>query len=305
MTPDITQPAWTEEMISRDRWEGLVGDVLTRLVGGVDGGLFPHAVLLIGPEGLGRELVAVELAAALTCPEGASLWCICSSCARVRGGVHPDAVVVQGVGASGRINIEQVRGIVDQAPGKPFEGRHRVWILDGVEAGRLGQEAANALLKTLEEPPSHVRFVLLAANPEAVLPTIRSRCQTTVLPGVVAAAEFLEATGLPELAGWCDAEVDVAGEVEAAARALATAYDDRQIMPLIRLARHLKGQPWAFEVLQAAALDLGSRERAGEVTEDYVRLASELLEVQGRVSALNLNQGRQILSCLLRRIAVA
>ncbi|MCP4899437.1 MAG: hypothetical protein GY906_20930, partial [bacterium] len=290
---------------SRDRWEGLVGDVLGRLVGAVDGGLFPHAVLLIGPEALGRELVAIELASALTCHEGATQSCSCRSCKRVRGGVHPDVVIVQGTGASGKINIEQVRGIVDQAPGKPFEGRHRVWILDGVEAARLGPEAANALLKTLEEPPSHVRFVLLAANPEAVLATIRSRCQTTILPGVVAAASFLGTAGLPELAGWNPEEVDVASEVEVAARALAAAYDDHQIMPLIQLARHLKAEPWAFEVLQAAALDLGSREKSGDVAEDFIRLAAELLEVQGRTSALNLNQGRQILSCLLRRIATS
>jgi hypothetical protein len=297
--------AWSEELISRDRWEGLVGDVLARLIGAVDGGLFPHAMLLIGPEALGRELVATELAAALACHQGATAWCTCSSCARVRRGVHPDVVVVRGVSASGKISIEQVRGIVDQASGKPFEGRHRIWILDGVDAAHLGAEAANALLKTLEEPAAHVRFLLLAANPEAVLPTIRSRCQTTVLPGVVAAASWLGESGLPELAGWRDADVDVGAEVESAAQALAAARDDDQAMPLIRLACHLKGQPWAFEVLEAAALELGTRESSAETAEDYVRLAAELLEVQGRVSALNLNQGRQILSCLLRRIALA
>lgn len=295
--PDVIR--WSEDLISRERWEGLVGDSVSRLVNAVEGPFFPHAMLLVGPQALGRELVTIELAAALVCQEGGSVWCACPSCARVRGGVHPDVVLVQGTGASKKINIEQVRGIVEQAPGKPFEGRHRVWILDGVESGKLGPEAANALLKTLEEPPPHVRFLLLAANPEGVLATIRSRCQTTMLPGVVAAATWLRTSGPAELAGWSGSGVEIGAEVEAAKEVIAGAKQDRELMPLLRLVRRLRQEPWAFEVLEAASLDLAANDGDGGYGEAYLRLASDLLGTQARVAALNLNQGRQMLACLL------
>ena len=131
--------------------------------------------LLIGPAGLGRELAAVEAAALLVCDESAEPWNENGCSKRIRDGVHPDVTAVLPMGAAQIITIKQVRKIVDDAPGRPYEGLRRVWILDGVEAGKFGDEASNAFLKVLEEPPEHVVFILLADNPTEVLPTVHFR----------------------------------------------------------------------------------------------------------------------------------
>jgi hypothetical protein len=214
--------------------------------------------------------------------------------------VHPDVVVVQGSGASGRISIEQIRGVVVQAPGRPFEARHRVWILDGVEASRFGTEAANAFLKTLEEPAAHVRFILLAANPEAVLPTIRSRCQQIVLPGIVAAAAWLGRDSIPELAGWAtEQQDDLEAAVERVKSALAGLKSSGEVLPLLQVARSFADQPWVFEVFQSASLQLAGEADTGESAQSFVELGSDLFRIERQTKALNLNRARQLLSGVL------
>ena len=202
----VQSPArwWQPSRLDRERWAEVVEPVVERVASACRRQRLPHALLLIGPAGLGRELAAVETAALLTCAQRSEAsrerWCACAGCQRVRAGIHPDVAAVLPQGASQQIRIDQIRAVVEAAPGRPFESTRRVWILDGVEAGRFGAEAANAFLKTLEEPPAHVRFVLLAANPDAVLPTIRSRCQQLALPNAVAIAQcFGELQVPPEL----------------------------------------------------------------------------------------------------------
>jgi DNA polymerase-3 subunit delta' len=97
----------------------------------------------------------------------------CASCRRIARGVHPDVLVVE-PGDSGSIRIEQVRDVIDRSAYRPFEGRRRVVVVDQADA--LVPAAQNALLKTLEEPPSSSVFVLVTARPDALLPTVRSRC---------------------------------------------------------------------------------------------------------------------------------
>ena len=113
----------------------------------------------------------------------------CAACRRIARGVHPD-VVLLAPGDSGSIKIEPVRDVIDQANFRPFEGRRRVVIID--EADALVEQAQHALLKTLEEPPSASVFLLVSSMPDALLPTVRSRCPRLrfgpLAPGEVAAA---------------------------------------------------------------------------------------------------------------------
>jgi DNA polymerase-3 subunit delta' len=100
---------------------------------------------------------------------------ICPSCARIGRGVHPDVVVVVPDEGRTTVSIEQVRALNEQVAYRPFEARRRVVILDDAADVLLGP-AQNALLKTLEEPPSGTVFILVTDRPEGLLPTVRSRC---------------------------------------------------------------------------------------------------------------------------------
>jgi DNA polymerase-3 subunit delta' len=92
---------------------------------------------------------------------------------RIQRGVHPDVVIVE-PGDTGAIKIDQIREVVERAAYRPFEGRRRAVIID--EADALMAPAQNALLKTLEEPPSLSVFILVTTRPDMLLPTVRSRC---------------------------------------------------------------------------------------------------------------------------------
>ena len=105
----------------------------------------------------------------------------CPACRRIQRGVHPDVIVIE-PGDMGSIKIEQVRDVIDRAEYRPFEGRRRVVIID--EADALVDAAQNALLKTLEEPPSASIFVLVSSIPDSLLPTVRSRCSRLRFAGL-------------------------------------------------------------------------------------------------------------------------
>lgn len=154
-------------------------------------GRVAHAYLLVGPPGVGKTTLAVDLACALNCTGLEPPCGECPACRRIRQDRHPDVVRVsrsrplllageEGEGATRRnIAIEDVRGIQRLAGLKPYEGRWRVFILE--EADRLSPEAGDALLKLLEEPPEGVVLVLTALEEEALLPTVRSRCVRLLL----------------------------------------------------------------------------------------------------------------------------
>ena len=145
-------------------------------------GRLSHAYLLTGPAHVGKMSLAMDLARALNCTGGDRPCDDCAQCDRVARGLHADVRVVEVESGPNRtggsrtaIGIDQVRDVQREASLKPYEGRYRVFVFDGAE--HVTAEAANSLLKTLEEPPDQVVIVLLAPDVEALPPTVVSRCR--------------------------------------------------------------------------------------------------------------------------------
>ena len=142
----------------------------------------PPSLIFAGPAGVGKRLTAIALAQALNClkpqrtkdaPDSVDACGACAACKRIARGVHPDVTEIK-PDEKGSIKIEPVREMINSAGYRPFEGKRRVVIID--EADALERGAQNALLKTLEEPPSGSVFVLVTSRPDVLLPTVRSRC---------------------------------------------------------------------------------------------------------------------------------
>jgi DNA polymerase-3 subunit delta' len=141
-----------------------------------------HAYLLVGPRHVGKGTLAFNLAQALNC-DGPELPCgQCRSCQRILEGKHADVTPI-GLDSRTEIGIDDIRGLQRLANLPPYEGKCKVFIID--EAEYLSTEAANSLLKILEEPPQRVVWLLLAAEEGHLLPTIISRCQRLELKPVL------------------------------------------------------------------------------------------------------------------------
>jgi DNA polymerase-3 subunit delta' len=140
-----------------------------------------HAYLLLGPRHVGKGTLAINLAQALNC-DGPELPCgQCHSCQRILAGKHADVTPI-GLDSRTEIGIDDIRWLQRLANLPPYEGKYKVFIIDDAEY--LSTEAANSLLKILEEPPQRVVWLLLAAEEEHLLPTIISRCQRLELKPV-------------------------------------------------------------------------------------------------------------------------
>lgn len=140
-------------------------------------GRIPSSYLFAGESGIGKKFTAVNLAKALNCQSiehrAQNDSCDeCSSCKKIDSGVHPDFLLIEP--HSGQIRIEEIRAIDDALSLKPFEGRWKIVIVD--EAHMMNPFAANAFLKTLEEPPKETLIILISSNPDRLPDTIRSRC---------------------------------------------------------------------------------------------------------------------------------
>ncbi|HSI93145.1 MAG TPA: DNA polymerase III subunit delta', partial [Jiangellaceae bacterium] len=177
-----------------------VREAASALRGGGAGTAMTHAWLFTGPPGSGRSVVARAFAAALQCPnDGCGT---CPDCVDVRSGAHPDVVnlVTDGLW----IRIKQVRELVPRAALRPSRGRWQIVVVE--DADRLGDDAADAMLLALEEPPPRTVWMLCAPTAEDIVPTIRSRCRIVPLrtPPYEDVARYLAATeGVsPEVAGF-------------------------------------------------------------------------------------------------------
>lgn len=164
-------------VLGHERIKTLLQDALRR-------SRLPGAVLLTGPEGVGKRTLALATARALLCDTRSGEACdACPPCNRTAKGLHPDLFVLEPEGASTRsIKIEPVRDLVREIVARPFEGPARAFIVD--DAHLMTEQAQNALLKSLEEPPATSHVVLVTPAPQALLTTIRSRCQTLRLGGL-------------------------------------------------------------------------------------------------------------------------
>lgn len=250
------------------------------------GGRVHHAYLFDGPEGVGKERAALGLAQALVCERrAAGSWAACGECSaclralirpEAKTPVHPDVVLLErGLyepAAIGRrtpetqdLSIDQVRALVlARAAFPPHEGKARIFVVRRAE--ELSTSAANALLKTLEEPSALTHFVLLSAMPDALLPTIRSRTLRVrfgPLPDAVV-ADLLVAEGMTR--PQAEAVAALAGGSMSTARALADpqAAEERQ----------------EFVSRALAAIDARSTADALGLAEDAKKIAKDALVVR-------------------------
>lgn len=191
-----------------DNWD-IVGHewAVGLLAGRLAAGRMSHAYLFTGPPEIGKSLLAIRLAQAMNCTGERPPCGECRACDLMGRETHPDLIVVEPDGAS--IKIEQVRDLLNTLNLHPFEARYRIGLIRAAQ--RMTPSAADALLKTLEEPPATVRLILTADEAEAIPATISSRCQIVALR--LASAREIEAglmlrLGLPPeqakaLAGLC------------------------------------------------------------------------------------------------------
>jgi len=133
-----------------------------------------HAYLFVGPRGTGKTSTARILAKSLNCVHGPTVnpCGICDSCKEISQGLSLDVLEIDGASNN---SVDQVRELRENVRFAPVRGKYKIYIID--EVHMLTQQAFNALLKTLEEPPAHVIFVFATTEPHKVLPTILSRCQ--------------------------------------------------------------------------------------------------------------------------------
>ncbi len=182
-------------MTHRAVWDDLIGQdrVAAFLRRTVEEGSTTHAYLFTGPPGSGKATAARALACALLCDDGGCGTC--PACVRVKRRSHPDVRMIAPEGAATYM-VEQARDLIHDVSLSPVEGPVKVYILDRAES--FNPAAANALLKTLEEPPDYAVLILLTTSWEAVIPTIASRCQVVRFAPVsphTAVALLAERTG--------------------------------------------------------------------------------------------------------------
>jgi DNA polymerase-3 subunit delta' len=223
----------------------------------VAAGKLAHAYLFAGAPGVGKATTAKALAAELNCSEsndapGQQQACgACSHCERIAAGTHPDVIEVAPDGRF--IKIDQIRALEQLVVFPPHEGRYRVVIID--EADKLNANAANALLKSVEEPRKGTLFVLISSAVHAVMPTLISRCQRI---------RFLPLCGDDMMAVVTTIHPDVDPAV---LRDLVNVADGSPGRALDMMANEELGaaQQTLDQLLRAAAVPAASRQRASAI----------------------------------------
>jgi len=138
-------------------------------------GRLHHAYLFVGPEGIGKRMLATALAQAVHCGTKVGDFCgSCVNCTRITDGNHPDVRIIEPLAGKKEISIQQVREFERELNYRSFTGKRKIIIVDPATLMNLASQ--NALLKTLEEPPQDSLIILIASSAGGLLPTLRSRC---------------------------------------------------------------------------------------------------------------------------------
>src|SRR5258706_6912125 len=157
------------------KFSELIGQEHVRraLVNALESGRVHHAFLFTGTRGVGKTTIARILAKCLNCETGvrAEPCGVCASCREIDAGRFPDLIEVD---AASRTKVDDTRDLLDNVQYAPSRGRYKVYLID--EVHMLSAHSFNALLKTLEEPPPHVKFLLATTDPQKLPVTVLSRC---------------------------------------------------------------------------------------------------------------------------------
>jgi DNA polymerase-3 subunit gamma/tau len=274
--------------------------VLKALVNALDSGRLHHAYLFTGTRGVGKTTIARILAKALNCEQGVtSQPCgTCSACREIDEGRFVDLIEVD---AASKTKVEDTRDLLDNVQYAPSRGRHKVYLID--EVHMLSTSSFNALLKTLEEPPPHVKFLLATTDPQRLPVTVLSRCLQFNLKRLtpkliqdrlvqICEAEGIEAdaAALAMLARAADGSLRDAlslldqaiaycgGNVDEESLALMLGTIDRD--HVVRLLRHLAANDAAAVIDLVADLD--------QQFPDYARLLDDLARMLQRIAVFQL-----------------
>ena len=307
---DSNRPAMTESSTTPDEysprvnvWDSLigqdeVGETFARAVRDPHGPAMAHAWLVTGPPGSGRSTAAVAFAAALQC---ATQGCgECTVCRTALSGIHPDVEIVESEALS--YGVEDARSLIERSSVIPADSPWHVVIIE--DADRFTEEAANVMLKVLEEPTPHLVWVLCAPSAEDVLPTIRSRTRQVQLrtPSTAEVTEALQTRYDVEPALAAFAARASQGHI-GRARALATDSEVRERrQEVMRIPSRLRDLSSCFvaaaDLLASATQDAGSitDELDARETEDLRRAYGEGAEgvTSARISRLSKSASKEL-----------
>lgn len=248
--------------------------LISRMERMLSSGRIVHAYLFTGAAGAGKRTLSDLFAQSLICTgEGDKPCHVCHACIQFKTGNHPDIIRIQREKDKTGVSIDQIRNMQDELKVKPYQAGRRICIIE--DAHTLKDQAQNALLKTLEEPPANTLIFLLAENTNAVLPTILSRCQTLRVDRLSrneAAQILMDRLKLPR----DEALVLAALSQGNPGKALSLAEDEDYRSKRASLLEGMK-LAGTYKILDLAAVFIDNKEKYDELLDVLVLWARDLL----------------------------